>query len=156
MCIHRTDGETSRLINFASVRRLLASLAASESQQCLRKPMTTETETQIPPLNMRNRSQDSTQELVERLEAVLVELERLPLPPGRAGSSLLDTFEIMDRARKRARTAAKAMLVKEPSALPGWRVSRSGAPDQLERLGLALTVIRRHRRRQSVRLFQRQ
>jgi hypothetical protein len=118
--------------------------------------MTTETETQIPPLNMRNRSQDSTQELVERLEAVLVELERLPLPPGRAGSSLLDTFEIMDRARKRARTAAKAMLVKEPSALPGWRVSRSGAPDQLERLGLALTVIRRHRRRQSVRLFQRQ
>ena len=38
-----------RLINFASVRRLLASLAASESQRGARKPMTTETETQIPP-----------------------------------------------------------------------------------------------------------
>jgi hypothetical protein len=27
---------------------------------------------------------------MERLEAILVELDRLPLPPGRAGSSLLD------------------------------------------------------------------
>jgi hypothetical protein len=67
--------------------------------------------------------QEPCEEVVERLEEILLEIGRLPLPPGSAGSSLLDTFEIMDRARKRARTAAKAMLVKEPSALPGWRVA---------------------------------
>jgi hypothetical protein len=57
---------------------------------------------------MKAAHQEPCQEVVERLEAILLELERLPLPASKVG-----------------------------------------------RLGLTLTVIRRHRRRQSVRLFQR-
>jgi hypothetical protein len=60
---------------------------------------------------------------MERLEAILVELDRLPLPPGRAGSSLLDVLEVLDRAKKAIRTAAKGMLVKSPNSLPGWTVA---------------------------------
>jgi hypothetical protein len=100
--------------------------------------------------------QEPCEEVVERLEAILLELERLPLPASKVGAALLDTLESADRVRRALRAQAKAILARMPGALPGWRVSRSGAPDQLERLGLALTVIRRHRRRQSVRLFQRQ
>jgi hypothetical protein len=97
--------------------------------------------------------QEPCEELVERLEAVLVELERLPLPPGSAGSSLLDAFEIVDRARKRARTAAKAMLVKEPSALPGWRIGGVIGRDGTEKPPSTL-MIRRHEREAGLRLIQ--
>jgi hypothetical protein len=69
-------------------------------------------------------SHQEPQEVVEKLEAILLELGRLPLPASRVGAALLDALEGMDRIRRVVRAEAKTLLRKAPGALPGWRVSR--------------------------------
>jgi hypothetical protein len=63
------------------------------------------------------------QELQRRLAAIVGELEKLSLPAGRDGSTLLDTLEATERVRQMIRARAKARLSKEPNALPGWQIS---------------------------------
>ena len=60
---------------------------------------------------------------IERLEAIITELQRLELPAGDVGSSLLDILEILEGIRAKTRIRAKALLSKAPAALPGWSVS---------------------------------
>lgn len=93
-------------------------------------------------------------DIVERLEGVLVELRGLPLPAGSAGSSLLAVLEAVEEERQMMRTRAKALLSKAPGALPGWTISRNGAPEREKHEPTAM-VIRSHHRRSAVRLIQR-
>jgi hypothetical protein len=44
--------------------------------------------------------QEPCEEVVERLEAILLELERLPLPANKVGAALLDTLESADGFEK--------------------------------------------------------
>jgi hypothetical protein len=97
-------------------------------------------------------SQEAPKDVVERLESILLEIERLPLPVGKIGAAFLDMLEVMGRVRKRVRNEAKALLRKAPGALPGWRVSRNGAPERGQRE--PTVVIRSHHRRSAVRLIQ--
>jgi hypothetical protein len=80
------------------------------------------------------------------------------LPAGLVGSSLLDVLEVLDRARKAIRTAAKGMLVKSPNSLPGWMVAmpngRRNPNAGLEWQNGAVRV-QEHRRTTSLKLVQR-
>jgi hypothetical protein len=67
-----------------------------------------------------------SQEQVERLGAILAELQLLGLPAGTVGSSLLDILEILEGIRAKTRSA-KARLAENPAALPGWSIT-SGRP----------------------------
>jgi hypothetical protein len=99
-------------------------------------------------------AQKRREQVVQRLEEILLELEgRLPLPTGRVGAGLLDALEIADRIRRVVRAEAKTLLRKAPGALPGWSVSRNGAPERGERE--PTMVIRSHHRKSAIRLVQR-
>jgi hypothetical protein len=58
----------------------------------------------------------SSQDIVERLEAIIAELQRLELPAGDICSSLLDILEILEGIRAKTRIRAKALLSKAPAA----------------------------------------
>ena len=74
------------------------------------------------------------QDVVERLESVLAELEgRLPLPAGAVGAGLLDALETADRIRRVVRAEAKTLLRERELRV----------------------VIRSHHRRSAMRLVQR-
>jgi hypothetical protein len=97
-------------------------------------------------------------DIVERLESVLAELQRLPLLAGRDGSALLDTLEATERVRQMIRTRAKARLSKEPDALPGWMIAlpngqRSSNPGPRWKEGR--TLVQEHRRSTSIKLIRR-
>ena len=100
-------------------------------------------------------AQEPSEDVVERLEAVLAELEgRLPLPAGAVGAGLLDALEAANRLRRVVRAEAKTLLRKAPGALPGWRViTRNGAPEREDRE--PRLMIRSHHRSSAVRLIQR-
>jgi hypothetical protein len=94
------------------------------------------------------------QNVVERLEAIIAELQRLELPAGDVGSSLLDILEILEGIRAKTRIRAKALLSKAPAALPGWAVS-SANPNGKRRAAGELMPIRAHNRLNALKLIQR-
>jgi hypothetical protein len=94
-------------------------------------------------------------DVVERLEAVLAELERLRLPSGMDGSSLLDVLEAMEQERQTMRTRAKALLSHSPAALPGWRLGGVIGNDGVKKPPGTIMTVRRHQREAGLRLIQR-
>jgi hypothetical protein len=72
-------------------------------------------------------------EIVQRLQYVLAEIDRLPLPTGRLGTQFLDCLELTDKIHEKARAKARALLMREPNALPGWRVHETGPVRELDR-----------------------
>ena len=95
----------------------------------------------------------SSQDIVERLEAIIAELQRLELPAGDIGSSLLDILEILEGIRAKTRIRAKALLSKAPAALPGWSVS-SANPNG-KRRAVGIMPIRAHQRENALKLIRR-
>jgi hypothetical protein len=63
------------------------------------------------------------QAVVQKLEYLLAELDRLPLPIGKLGCQFLDALELCDQIRTKVREKAKELLLKKPGAIPGRRVS---------------------------------
>jgi hypothetical protein len=79
-----------------------------------------------PAASDKNTSRDvlSEQATVERLQAVLAEIDAMPMPIGEPACLLLDALEITDRLRTTIRERAREMLVKEPDSIPGWTVTQ--------------------------------
>ena len=96
----------------------------------------------------------SSQDIVERLEAIIAELQRLELPAGDVGSSLLDILEILEGIRAKTRIRAKALLSKAPAALPGWSVSSANRNGKRRAVG-ELMPIRGHQRENALKLIRR-
>jgi hypothetical protein len=95
--------------------------------------------------------EQSLRKVVERLDATITELQRLELPAGDVGSSLLDILEILGGIRAKTRIRAKALLSKAPAALPGWSVSSANPNGKRRAVGEhqrenALKLIRRRSR----------
>jgi hypothetical protein len=61
---------------------------------------------------------------VERLQAILAEIDAMPMPIGQPACDLLDALELTDQLRTRIRDRAREMLVKEPDSIPGWTVTQ--------------------------------
>ena len=101
-----------------------------------------------------NSQEQSLRKVVERLDAIIAELQRLELPAGDVGSSLLDILEILEGIRAKTRIRAKALLSKAPAALPGWSVS-SANPNGKRRAVGELMPIRAHRRENALKLIRR-
>jgi hypothetical protein len=70
---------------------------------------------------------------VERLQAVLAEIDAMPMPIGEPACLLLDALEITDQLRTRIRERAREMLAKEPDSIPGWRVTECAPVRELSR-----------------------
>ena len=96
--------------------------------------------------------EQSLRKVVERLESVLVDLQRLPLPAGRIGASLLNVLEILEGIRAKTRGHAKALLCKSPGVLPGWSVT-SKNPHGKRRAAGEIIGVRSYRRENSLKLF---
>ena len=64
-------------------------------------------------------------QLVQRLQYILAELSRLPLPIGELGCQLLDAVEYTDKIRIGARQKARELLLREPGIIPHWHVSET-------------------------------
>lgn len=63
------------------------------------------------------------QAAVERLQNVLADIDRLPLPVGPVGTQFLDALELTDKIRDKVRQKARDLLLKEPGMIPHWHVS---------------------------------
>jgi hypothetical protein len=63
------------------------------------------------------------QAIVERLQNVLADIDRLPLPIGKIGCQFLDCLELTDKIRDKVRQKARDLLLKEPGMIPHWHVS---------------------------------
>jgi hypothetical protein len=63
------------------------------------------------------------QVIVERLQHVLADIDRLPLPTGKLGCQFLDALELTDKIREKVRARAKELLLKAPTAIPNWHVN---------------------------------
>jgi hypothetical protein len=136
----RTRGK--RLINFDSIRRMLAELEAAEPER-------------VPPPSLSQTRMKPRKDVVARLEAVLAELEgRLPLPAGAVGARLLDALEAAARIRRVVRTEAKTLLRKAPGALPGWSVSSANCNGKTRTVG-ELMPVRAHQRESALKLIRR-
>jgi hypothetical protein len=96
----------------------------------------------------------SSHDIVERLEVIIAELQRLELPAGDIGSSLLDILEILEGIRAKTRIRAKALLSKAPAALPGWSVSSANRNGKRRAVG-DLMPIRAHQRENALKLIRR-
>jgi hypothetical protein len=96
-----------------------------------------------------------TPQIVDRLQAILVELRKLRLPAGLPGSALLAVLEAIDMERKALRTTAKSMLQQAPGALPGWRLSGVVGNDGQEKVPGTIMTVRRHEREAALRLIRR-
>jgi hypothetical protein len=75
---------------------------------------------------------------VERLRAVLAEIDAMPMPPGEPACLLLDALELTDQIRKRVRERAKVMLSKEPDSIPGWSAKQCAPTRELSKDPLAI------------------
>ena len=64
-------------------------------------------------------------QIVEQLQHALAGIDRLPLLTGRLGCQFLDCLELTDKIRTGYRDRVKQLLLKEPDAIPGWRVSET-------------------------------
>jgi hypothetical protein len=62
------------------------------------------------------------QQIIERLEAVITQLKRLPIPTGPTGGYLLDALELTDQIRDEIRAKARTLLVEQPDLIEGWHV----------------------------------
>ena len=96
--------------------------------------------------------EQSLRKVVERLEGVLADLQRSPLPAGRVGASLLDVLEILDVIRAKTRINAKALLVKAPKALPGWSITAKN-PHGKRRVVGEIVPVKSYKRENSLKLF---
>jgi hypothetical protein len=65
----------------------------------------------------------SEQAVVERLQRVLAEIDRLPMPVGELGCQFLDAFELCDKIRDKVRQKGRELLLREPGIIPHWHVS---------------------------------
>ena len=64
--------------------------------------------------------------IVERLQRLLAELDRLPLPVGELGCQFLDCLELTDKIREKVRGKARELLLREPGGIiPHWHVSET-------------------------------
>ena len=63
------------------------------------------------------------QAVVERLQHLLADLDRLPLPIGPLGRQFLDALELCDKIRDKVRSKARELLLKSPGMIPCWHVS---------------------------------
>ena len=61
-------------------------------------------------------------QLVQRLQYVLAEVDRLPLPVGELGCQFLDCLELCEAIRSKVRDRAKQLLLKSPGIIPCWHV----------------------------------
>jgi hypothetical protein len=64
-------------------------------------------------------------EIVQRLQYVLAEIDRLPLLTGSLGCQALDCFELVDKIRARYRERARKLLLEQPGAIPNWHCSET-------------------------------
>ena len=64
-------------------------------------------------------------ETVQRLQYVLAEIDRLPLPAGSVGTAFLDALELCDKIREKVRQKARELLLESPGIIPGWSVSEA-------------------------------
>ena len=62
------------------------------------------------------------QQIIERLEAVIRQRDRLPIPTGTTGGLLLNALELTDHIRNRIRDKARTLLVAEEGLIEGWHV----------------------------------
>ena len=94
--------------------------------------------------------EEPCQEVVERLGAILLELERLPLPASKVGAALLDTLESADRVRRALRAQAKAkMTTGPPGSVPAARASNAGGQgDELRATQPVVVRVRRKCKRE--------
>ena len=63
------------------------------------------------------------QAAIERLQNVLADIDRLPLPIGPTGTAFLDCLELTDKIRDKVRSKARELLLKSPGMIPCWHVS---------------------------------
>jgi hypothetical protein len=72
-------------------------------------------------------------QVLERLKAVLAEINSWSMPSGEEGIAFLDCLDVTDQIREKARGRAKEMLLKEPGAIPGWTASQGGPVRELDK-----------------------
>jgi hypothetical protein len=65
-----------------------------------------------------------TQDLVERTDRFLAEINHYRLPDGPEAARVLDLCETFDGIRTKLREKARELLLREPHAIPHWRVSQ--------------------------------
>ena len=64
-------------------------------------------------------------QLVQRLQYVLAEIDRLPLLTGELGCQALDCFELVDKIRDKVSRKGRKLLLEQPGAIPNWHVSET-------------------------------
>jgi hypothetical protein len=62
-------------------------------------------------------------EIVQHLQRVLAEVDRLPVLTGELGCQALDCFELVDKIRTRYREKARKLLLEHPGAITNWHCS---------------------------------
>ena len=62
---------------------------------------------------------------IERLQNVLADIDRLPLPIGPTGTAFLDCLELTDKIRDKVRQKARELLLKEPGIIPHWHAAET-------------------------------
>jgi len=75
----------------------------------------------------------SHRQVLERLKAVLEEINGWSMPIGAVGTAFLDCLELTDQIREKARECARQMLLKEPGLIPGWTAAKSGPVRELDK-----------------------
>ena len=65
------------------------------------------------------------QDLIERADRFLAGINHYRLPDGPEAARVLDLCETFDGIRTKLREKAKALLLKEPGAIPNWHVSEA-------------------------------
>ena len=68
---------------------------------------------------------NSERQVVEHLQAVLADIDRLPLLTGALGCQALDCFELVAKIREKYRDKARALLLEQPGAITNWHASET-------------------------------
>ena len=66
-----------------------------------------------------------SRQIIERLQVLLAEIDRLDLPVGQLGCEFLDALKIVERVSEKVFAKTRELLKREPTAIPNWHISET-------------------------------
>jgi hypothetical protein len=101
------------------IARMLPGARASSEKKVETEVTDSRLEKQVPASSL---ASATPQQIIGRLENVVRQLDRLPLPVGETGAQLLEALELTDQLRDRIRDRIKQLLIESPGQIPGWKI----------------------------------